>query len=144
MELVAPDLSARPYALTLERSMAAPPTTLYRAWTQHDHWFAAPGTLLMQPRVNAPYFFETHHQGARHPHYGRFLRLEPDALVEMTWVTAEGTEGVETVVTVELQARERGTLLRLSHAGFARESLCRRHRDAWPGVLARLDEVSRA
>ncbi len=121
-----PDLSSRPHALTVERAIAAPPDVLYRASTERfDRWFAAPGTVLMRGDVDAPFFFETHHAGRRHPHYGRFLRLQPDRLVEMTWVTgAEGTKGAETVVTV-----------RLTHAGFADEasgiSTRRRGRRCW-------------
>jgi uncharacterized protein YndB with AHSA1/START domain len=143
-----PDISARPHHLTVEKDIAATAAALYEAWTTgFDRWFAAPGSVLMLPRVNGVFFFETEFKAEgqstpqRHPHYGRFLRLIPDRLVELTWVTgAGGTEGAETVVTVELQPAGNTTRVRLTHAGFADEAARDRHRQAWPLVLSQLEQ----
>ncbi|MEU8897712.1 SRPBCC domain-containing protein [Nocardia sp. NPDC048505] len=136
-----PDLSDRPHQLTVERVMSASPGLLYAALTQgFDIWFAAPGSVRMTPAEGEPFYFETDVEGTRHPHYGRFLRLRPERLVEFTWVTGPaGTEGAETVVGIEFVHQPRGIRLRLRHSGFPNEAALERHRAAWPAVLEQLD-----
>jgi uncharacterized protein YndB with AHSA1/START domain len=137
-----PDISARPFSASTNRRMTASPEVLYRAWTeQFDSWFAIPGTVLMSALVDAPFFFETQYEGEHQPHYGRFIRLETNRLVELTWLNAGGTAGAETVVTVTLEPDQDGTRLHLSHVGFPTQKLAQRHVEAWPLVLEQLDRA---
>jgi uncharacterized protein YndB with AHSA1/START domain len=121
--------------------MVATPRSLYRAWTKRfDRWFAVPGSVAIRATVGSPYFFETEFEGRRHPHFGRFLRLVPARLVELTWVTAT-TKGRGIVVTVRLRPRGTGSTLRLTHRKFPTLRSRDRHATAWPVVLAHRDEV---
>lgn len=146
--ITVPDLSARPHGFKVERLMESSAEVLFAAWTEKfDEWFAAPGTLIMKAEINSVFFFETVFKTEedlveqRHPHYGRFLRLIPDRLIEFTWVTgAGGTEGAETVVTIELEPRGNGTYLSLTHKGFPHEKSKSRHDSAWKMILEHLDQ----
>ena len=137
-----PDLSSRPFAIAVERTMPIPPNVLYKAWTQQfDLWFASPGSVMMKGEVNTAFYFETAFAGKRYPHYGRFLRLDRDQLVQLTWLTGhDGTKGVETVVTVVFNQNDDGTLLHLTHEGFQDEESKSKHEQAWPMVLTQMEE----
>ncbi len=63
-----PDHSQRPLTMTCEYCIKA-------------------GTLAMNPEPGRPYFFYHRDGWGRHPHYGRFLDLRQNELVEMTWMT---------------------------------------------------------
>lgn len=132
-----PDLSDRPCELTVEARVPLSPDVVYRAWTKaFDRWFAVADSIVMSGEPGSTWFFETEMDGRRHPHYGRFLNLEPDVLVETTWMTGNpGTLGAETVVTLEIAADGDGSNLKLTHAGFYDEVTRDGHEQAWPLVF---------
>jgi uncharacterized protein YndB with AHSA1/START domain len=129
------------YGFVVEREMRSSPERVFAAWTERfDTWFALPGAISMDASVGRPYWFDVEHEGTHYSHYGRFLQVKADRLLEFTWVTGRnGTDGAETVVRVELSPRDAGTLLRLSHGGFYDEVAVTRHRDVWPMILEHLD-----
>lgn len=139
-----PDLSARPLVASCSRTVRAAPPEVFAAWTERfDAWFAQAGTVAMTAEAGRPYFFYNRDEWGRHPHYGRFLEVVPDELVEMTWVTgngeAVGTEGAETVLRIELAPAGDGTEVRLTHSGFSSEASRDAHAENWPPALEILD-----
>jgi len=139
---VAPDLAERPHHVLVHRAMHASPHELYRSFTTGwEGWFALKDALCADPHPNGQLFFVVEHEGQRHPHYGRFLKLEPDHKVELTWLTGkEGTQGAETVLTVELHPRGDGCALTLTHRGFYDQERADHHGRSWQKILAMLDE----
>lgn len=141
-----PDLSTRPLRTTCDYTIGARPQEVYAAWTDRfDIWFAQAGTLFMVPEAGRPYFFYSRYEWGRHPHYGRFLDVVENKLIEMTWMTgngtAEGTEGAETVLRIELIPNGEATEVRLTHLGFVSEKSRDGHRENWPLALQTLDEA---
>ena len=58
-------------------------------------------------------------------------------LTPFAWLTEAGTKGLETVVTVELEPSGDGTRIRLTHAGFADETMRDGHEEGWREALSR-------
>ena len=150
--LTPPLMDAFP-SLTVTRDFAFDAPTLYRAFTTGwGDWFGEADTARIQAIVGAPFFFEVAQRAEdgtvrqRHPHYGRFLQLIPDALVSLTWVTGSaGTGGAETVVTIRLHPGDvstasgaPSTTVTLTHDRFAGAESRDRHAQAWPMVLDHL------
>lgn len=136
-----PDISSRPTEMQLERQLSASADLIYDAWTHHfDCWFAEPGEVMMVPEVDKPYFFRTRKEWGSHPHHGRFVELEPNKLIVMTWQTQGGTAGYETVIRIELTPNEKGTYFKMTHSGFVDEKSCKGHEDNWPLALDSLEE----
>ena len=141
-----PDLSTRPLQTTCAHTLDARPEEVYGAWTKRfDLWFAQAGTVAMVPEPGRPYFFYNRNEWGRHPHYGRFLDLVANRLVEMTWVTGngtpEGTEGAETILRIELAPQGGATELRLTHSGFVSEKSRDAHEENWPLALEALADA---
>lgn len=138
-----PDLSGHAHALTVERDMVAEPGAIYRAWTvEIDRWLAAPDRILMRAEVGVPFYFETIFNARRYHHYGRFLVLEADRKVVLTWLTGpSGTSGAETVLSLDLKPAGSGTHARLTQAGFLTDKAAREHEHAWHVGLRNLDAL---
>ncbi|MBI1236802.1 MAG: SRPBCC domain-containing protein [Alphaproteobacteria bacterium] len=136
-----PDLSGRPHRLTVERMMRASAPALYAAWTAElDSWFAEPGETIIPAQADRAYFFYNRHDWGRDPHYGRFLALEQNRLIEMTWLTGRaGTAGAETVLRIELTPQAQGTHLKLTHSGFYDTDARDRHEQGWSEALEILE-----
>jgi uncharacterized protein YndB with AHSA1/START domain len=123
--------------LNVSRLIHAAPEDVFRAWTDPERmqrWFGTTKQIV-NPKVDGLFYLAMEHQGRTWPHYGRYLRLEKARVIEFTWMS-EGTEGKETVVTIELAPRDGGTQLTLNHLGVPDTEMGRGHQEGWTAIVA--------
>ena len=138
---MAKTVAVKTAAVTATRHLKASPARVYRAFTDPadiKRWFQ-PQRLIMDAKVDGLWHSEQEFEGKRWPHYGRFLKLEPGKLVEETWMS-EATHGLESVVRVELTAKDGGTDVKITHSGLP-EDQAGNHRQGWTEILQSLDDL---
>jgi uncharacterized protein YndB with AHSA1/START domain len=128
--------------LTVSRTIPAPAEKVFDVWMDPSSpggpWFGA-DRVILNPAVDGLFYLAVKHEGRTWPHYGRFIAMERPHKVEYTWVS-EGTQGIESVITVTFEPRGDQTEVTLRHSGVPDDEMGRRHKEGWTWVLSMLAE----
>jgi len=130
-------------ALVLERTLAAPPERVFRAWTEPTElarWFAPDPGLPTEAEVDLRVGGAYRIRMGRWEVVGAYVAIDPPRTLRFTWRWASGSDAGETLVTVSLAPAGDGTRLTLRHERFPSEASCAEHRGGWTRSLARLVE----
>jgi len=139
-------------ALELEHRYAAPREQVFEAWTNPEvlkRWWAAAPTwetplAEVDAREGGSYRLSMRtDEGDVHTVRGEFKEVSPPERIAYTWSWEEGPEpamaGSESsLVVVEFAEDGDGTLVKLTHSGFANEQIRELHVQGWEAVLANL------
>lgn len=139
-------------SLIIKRWFPAPPSLLYRLWTEPEHlarWWGPvglnPDRVVTDRRPGGAWEIDlTGRDGAVYRLRGRYLELEEGARVVSTWawMGADGTPGVESRYDAAFVAEGDGARLTLTHTGLPADQAAS-HGQGWTACLDSLDaEVS--
>ncbi len=130
------------FTVTVSRNIPALPAEVYAVWldakSPGSPWFGC-DRVILNPVVDGLFYHSVQHAGRTWAHYGRFIRLEQDSLIEHTWMS-EATRGIETTVTVSLEPAGDGTLLTLKHADVPDDEMGRGHEAGWNFVVEAIEQ----
>jgi uncharacterized protein YndB with AHSA1/START domain len=128
--------------LTVTRATPARVENVFDVWIDPKSpggpWYGAE-RVIVDPAPDGLFYLGVKHEGRAWPHYGRFVRIERPSVVEHTWMS-EGTQGLETIVTVTFEPRGDQTQVTLRHCGVPDDEMGRRHEEGWAWVLSMLAE----
>ena len=128
--------------VTVSRTIPAPAENVFDVWMDPKSpggpWFGA-DRVILNAVVDGLFYLAVKHEGRTWPHFGRFVEIERPHKVEYTWMS-EGTQGVESVVTVTFEPRGDQTEVTLRHTGVPDDEMGRRHEQGWTWVLSMLAE----
>lgn len=134
------------HSLQVKRLVHAPPSRVYRAWTDPSQvalWFAPSAefeTVVheLDPREGGTYRIEMRHpDGSTHIAIGEYRDMEKDARLTFSW-RWEGTPMADTVVTVEFLRRGDSTEVVLTHSQFPSEDQRDEHTKGWTACFSRM------
>jgi uncharacterized protein YndB with AHSA1/START domain len=139
--------------LRLQHRFAAPRAKVFEAWTDPDvlkRWWRAGETWEtpladVDPQEGGAYRLSMKtDEGEVHTVFGEYREVTPPERLAFTWTWEEGPgpamAGSEnTLVVVEFREDGDGTLVELTHSGFAGEEIKGLHEHGWQGVLANLE-----
>jgi uncharacterized protein YndB with AHSA1/START domain len=138
-------VSSKP-ALTLKRRLNAPPSKVYRAWTDAakiSRWFGPEDAEILRAetdvRVGGRFRIVFRGpDGEEHDVSGVYREVVPNQKLVFTWAWISTPER-ESLVTVALKRDGDGTVLTLTHEQFFDEPARDRHRSGWSGALDNLE-----
>lgn len=129
-------------SLTISRTLDAPPPQVWQAWTDPvslASWIwpeEHAATCDIDLRVGGRYRIESPTIGIAVS--GDYAAVDPDKRLAFTW-RWDG-EDEESLVTVTLQAADKGTDLVVQHEGLATEESRANHEQGWRDCLDRLPD----
>ena len=142
-------MSSKP-ALTLKRRLNAPPSKIYRAWTDAakiSRWFGPEDAEILRAetdvRVGGRFRMVFRGpDGEEHDVGGVYREVVPNQKLVFTWAWRSTPER-ESLVTVALKRDGDGTLLTLLHEQFFDEAARDRHGRGWNETLDKLESYVR-
>jgi uncharacterized protein YndB with AHSA1/START domain len=140
-------------ALEVTHRFRAPREQVFDAWTNPDvlkQWWAANSdwdtpVADVDVREGGSYRLSMRtDEGEVHTVFGEYRNVRPPERLEYTWTWEEGPGPVmagseNTLVVVDFVEDGDGTLVKVTHSGFATEELRDLHVHGWQGVLAKLE-----
>jgi uncharacterized protein YndB with AHSA1/START domain len=140
-------------ALELSHRFAAPRDQVFQAWTDPEvlkRWWAAAPTWStplaeVDAREGGSYRLSMRtDEGEVHTVRGEYTEIRPPERLAYTWAWEEGPDPVmagseHTLVVVDFIEDGDGTIVKLSHSGFANDQVCEMHAHGWEAVLANLE-----
>ncbi|MGH3133267.1 MAG: SRPBCC family protein [Gaiellaceae bacterium] len=140
-------------ALQLEHRYAASRERVFDAWTNPEvlqRWWAAAPTwetplAEVDLREGGRYRLSMRtDEGKVHTVGGEYREISPPERLSYTWAWEEGPDAAmsgseSSLVVVEFLEDGDGTLVKLTHSGFANEQIREVHVPGWQAVLANLE-----
>lgn len=131
-----------PFECAVPRVIRAKADRLFRAWTDPEKarpWLTNGGDLVLQPHVGGLFFLDMVYNDHTYPHYGRYLQVVKDKVLEFTWMS-QGTLGKESVVRVTFEPQGESTKVTIRHSGLPDEKNRDEHQGGWTEILGWLEE----